>query len=83
MKEYKTFLQQFIGLMFRNKDHHQHVFRFNKIDKHPIHTFFVFHTIKVIWFDYSGNIIDEKIVKPFTFNVNHKGFSKSMIEEFV
>ena len=66
-----------IGLMFKSKNTNSLLFEFNKKTSMKIHSFFVFFDFLVLWIDDKNNVIDFKIVKPFTLSVkSKKPFSK-------
>ena len=80
---YSNFWQRTLGLMlklFISKDE-AFLFKFDKVGKYPIHTFFVCYPLDVIW-------LDEKLtvccvspnVKPFTPYKNHDGNAKYILE---
>jgi uncharacterized membrane protein (UPF0127 family) len=79
--KFTTWFQQFRGLMFRKKSDAAHLFIFSYEKKIPIHMFFVFYPIDVLWISTSGQIVDlKKNVKPFTPMVYHRGKAQYMVE---
>lgn len=57
------------GLMFRNKETRNLLFDFNTDGKRAIHSYFVFFNFLAIWFDERNNLVEFKIVKPFTLSI--------------
>lgn len=74
----KSYLSQIIGLMFSKKKNLLLIF--NKEEKHPIHTLFVFFPVQIIWFDKNKKLIDFKKAYPFQPFISHKGKSKYILE---
>lgn len=64
-KIYKTILGQSLGLMFSRKK--TVVFELSYEQKVPLHTFFVFFPITVLFFDYRKRIVEQTVMKPFSF----------------
>ena len=70
LKEFKG-LARFVGLMFKKVDPDVlYVFRFKKLGKYPVHTWFMKETIDVAWFDNNG-VIEAKTLKPWSY-ASHK-----------
>jgi len=70
-----------IGLMFKKKEKVQAlIFEFKKPTKMKIHSFFVFFPFIAIWLDKKGDVIDFKIIKPFSFSVSTKRSFSKLIE---
>lgn len=63
--KYKTILEQTKGLMFTPKK--TAVFEFNNEQKTPLHTFFVFYPITVLFLNAEKKIVEQTTMKPFTF----------------
>lgn len=57
-------LEMFLGLMFRTKNTRNLVFE--KRGRWGIHSFFVFFDFLALWLDKNNEVIEYKIVKPFT-----------------
>ena len=69
-------LGKFIGLMFSEKEKSP-ILLFEMQRQSSLHSFFVFFPFIALWLDDKNNIIEWKIVKPFTFRVFcRKKFSK-------
>lgn len=65
-----NWFERIIGLMFsRRRNAKILLFNFNKPTRKAIHSFFVFFPFVAVWLNKEGNIIDIKVVKPFTFYV--------------
>lgn len=61
-----NFFTKFRGLMFSKKKNLFFILNYETRFGSIIHTFFVFFPIKVYWLDKEKNIVDYKIVRPFT-----------------
>lgn len=69
------------GLMFRKKEDAAYLFIFPNERKIPLHMFFVFFPIDILWVNTEGQIIDlKKRVLPFTPSVFHRGKAKYVVE---
>jgi len=69
--------EKYIGLMFRTRKTTPLLFEFKEDVNLPINSYFVFFPFRIIWLDKDDNVIEEKIVKPFTFSVRpYKSFRK-------
>jgi uncharacterized membrane protein (UPF0127 family) len=56
-----------IGLMFSRREKAEILlFEFKKPVKMRIHSFFVFYNFIALWLDDKNNVVDLKIVKPFS-----------------
>ncbi|MEN7982083.1 MAG: hypothetical protein ABFQ65_01405 [Nanoarchaeota archaeon] len=64
-----SFFGKFIGLMFRTKNTSNLLFDFRKNFILAIHSYFVFFDFLAIWVDENNNVLDFKMVKPFSINV--------------
>ncbi len=70
-------IRKYFGLMFRTKKTEPLVFYFTDPISIPIHSLFVFFNFRVMWFDKNENLIEQRIIKPFQFNIKpSKPFSK-------
>jgi len=70
-----------IGLMFSRREKAKIlIFEFNKKRKIIIHSCFVFFPFAALWINEKNEIIDLKIVKPFTSCVSPSEKSLSLIE---
>ena len=70
-------LRRYLGFMFRTRRTQPLVFYFSKPTTIPIHSLFVFFSFVAVWFDEENNIIDKRIIKPFSINIKSpKPFSK-------
>jgi uncharacterized membrane protein (UPF0127 family) len=67
------FLEKGIGLMFSRREKAKALlFDFNRPNRLKIHSLFVFFPFLAIWLDNKNRIVDEKVVKSFTFSVSCK-----------
>lgn len=65
--------KKFWGLMFSNSENAEILlFSFKRKQKIKIHSFFVFFPFVALWLDNKNNVVDIKIVKPFTLSVPEK-----------
>jgi uncharacterized membrane protein (UPF0127 family) len=70
-----------IGLMFSRREKAKIlIFEFNKKRKIIIHSFFVFFPFAALWINEKNEVVDLKIVKPFTSCVSPSEKSFSLIE---
>ncbi len=65
------------GLMFRRKNNAP-ILLFENVG--ALHSFFVFFPFIALWLDKNNNVVDLKIVKPFTLIVKSEKKSKKIIE---
>ncbi len=70
------------GLMFtkREKARALLLFDFKKPLSMKIHSYFVFSPFLAVWLDDRGNVLEKKIVKPFTLAVSPKKPFNKLIE---
>lgn len=69
--------EKYIGLMFKTRKTIPLLFEFKEDVNLSIHSYFVFFPFRIIWLDKDDNVIEEKIVKPFTLSVRpSKSFRK-------
>lgn len=65
------------GLMFRTRNTANLLFDFRKKTRVKIHSFFVFFKFLAVWLDKKNNVIEWKIIKPFSVGYSpKKPFSK-------
>jgi len=69
-----------LGLMFRTRKTRPLLFEFSRDTRIAIHSFFVFFPFKAIWMDEKGKIIEQRIVRPFTFSVRPKKPFRKLLE---
>jgi len=70
-----------IGLMFSRRENAEIlIFRFKKKTRIAIHSFFVFFPFVALWLNEENEVVDLKIVKPFTSCVLPTEKSFSLIE---
>ncbi len=65
------------GLMFRRRKTSP-ILLFNL--RSDLHSFFVFFSFLVLWLDEKNNVVEWKIVKPFSFMINSKTKYSKIIE---
>lgn len=75
-----SFIRKFSGLMFKTKDTSNLLFEFNKKSDIGIHSFFVFFKFLVLWLDNENNVLEYKIIKPFTLSALPKNQFNRLIE---
>lgn len=68
----------FGGLMFKSKDSENLLFDYPGI--WGIHSLFVFFPFLALWLDDKNNVIEHKLVKPFSFYVKPKRKFAKLIE---
>jgi len=74
-------LKKFIGLIFsRHEKAKILLFSFKKKQKIIIHSLCVFYPFVAIWLDEKNNVVDLKVVKPFSFYVSHKNMADKLVE---
>jgi uncharacterized membrane protein (UPF0127 family) len=65
--------KKFLGLMFSRRENAEILlFSFRRKQKIKIHSFFVFFRFVALWLDEKNNVVDIKIVKPFTLSILQK-----------
>jgi len=80
IKKVNTF-GKFLGLMFRSaKKSKNLLFEFEKNTSTSFHSCFVFFPFLILWLDSNNEVIEYKIVKPFTFKVSCSKKFKKCIE---
>ena len=67
----------FRGLMFRSLAKAP-ALRFNI--QGSLHSFFVFFNFVVLWLDDENNVVDSRVVRPFTFYINSKKKFSRIVE---
>lgn len=73
-----TAIQQAKGLMFRGRNCPNLLF--DRGGRWAIHSFFVFFDFLAVWLDEKNNVLEYKLVKPFTFHVIPKHKFAKLIE---
>lgn len=68
------------GLMFRGRNSKNLLFSFRKKTRIGIHSFFVFFPFLALWIDDDNNVIEFRIVKPFTSRIAPKKPFAKLIE---
>ena len=68
------------GLMFKSKTSENLLFEFNKKTIVGIHSIFVFFDFLALWLNEKNEIIEWKIVKPFSFKISPKKSFSKLIE---
>lgn len=73
--------KKFVGLMFSTREKAKILFfSFKRRQKIKIHSFFVFFPFIALWLDKKNNVVDVKIVKPFSFIISSKKQAYNLIE---
>jgi uncharacterized membrane protein (UPF0127 family) len=75
-----SFFGKFIGLMFRRKNYSNLLFEFRKSSIVAIHSFFVFFDFLAVWLDDKNNVLEFKLVKPFSLNICPKLHFTKLLE---
>ena len=76
-----NFLQEGIGLMFSRREKAEDlIFRFRNEQKIAIHSFFVFFPFVALWLNKKNEVVDLKIVEPFTSYVSSSEKSVALVE---
>lgn len=74
-------LNRFLGLMFKDRDDaNPLLFEFKKPVSFAIHSFFVFFPFIAVWMDEGNNVVEFKIVEPFSLSVKAKRQYKKLLE---
>ncbi len=60
------FIEKITGLIFRTRNTHNLLFNFGRDARPAIHSFFVFFPFLAVWLDKNNEVIDARIVQPFT-----------------
>ncbi len=66
-----SFISRIFGLMFKSRKTENLIFEFSKDVNIKITSLFVFFDFLIVWLDEKNKVLDYKIVRPFTFSVNH------------
>lgn len=69
-----------LGLMFKGKNTKNLLFEFKRDTRTSIHSLFVFFRFLAIWLDKDNNVVDFRIVKPFSIDVNSKSNFRRLLE---
>jgi uncharacterized membrane protein (UPF0127 family) len=76
-----NFLKKFTGLMFSNRQNSRALlFSFRRKQKIMIHSFYVFYSFIALWLDEKNNIVDLKIVKPFSLCISPQKSTFRLVE---
>jgi uncharacterized membrane protein (UPF0127 family) len=68
------------GLMLKNKETENLLFKFNTETRMRIHSFFVFFPFLAIWTDKKNKVLEFKVVTPFSPSVRPKNKFLNLIE---
>jgi uncharacterized membrane protein (UPF0127 family) len=71
---------KFIGLMFKKSNTKNLLFSFKKDLKMAIHSYFVFFDFLAIWVDGKNNVLEFKIIRPFTSIIKPRKEFRKLIE---
>ena len=69
-----------IGLMFRSKNTNNLLFDFDRDVTMSITSFFVFFDFLALWLDADNNIVDKKIISPFTLSIRPNTKFRKLVE---
>ena len=69
-----NWIEKVVGLMFSRREEAGALLLFdsNKPINYGIHSLFVFFPFVAVWLDDKNNVVDLRIVKPFTFSIHSK-----------
>ena len=73
-------IERVFGLMFRTRKTKPLLFEFEKDVMLGIHSFFIFFPFTAVWLDKNNKIIEQRVIKPFTFTVKPKKPFRKLIE---
>ena len=74
-------LERIRGLMFRKNNAEMILlFNFKKQSREKIHSYFVFFNFLAVWTDNKNNVIEKRIVKPFTLSIKPKKSFYKLVE---
>ena len=68
------------GLMFKPRETENLLFDFGKLGRWNIHSFFVFFPFLAIWTDENNNVLETRVIEPFTFSIKPKKPFNKLIE---
>ncbi len=76
-----NFVNKGVGLMFSRREKAK-ILLFDKLKKIelPIHSYFIFYSFLAIWLNEQNNVVDLKIVKPFSSYVAPKKRAYKLLE---
>lgn len=82
INKYRTvsYFGKYMGLMFKTRETINLVFSFNNDVKMSIHSYFVFFKFLAVWIDEKNNVLEYKIVSPFTTLITPKKSFRKLIE---
>lgn len=69
-----------IGLMFKSRNTKALLFGSKKPFQKAIHSYFVFFPFVAVWLDEKNNVVEIKIVRPFTFMCKPKKTFTKLVE---
>jgi uncharacterized membrane protein (UPF0127 family) len=69
-----------IGLIFKSKNTENLLFEFKNKTCMRIHSYFVFFSFLAIWIGQNNEVLDWKMVKPFTLSVKSKKYFSKLVE---
>ncbi|MEK6888785.1 MAG: hypothetical protein AABW80_01620 [Nanoarchaeota archaeon] len=69
-----------LGLMFRTRKTENLLFEFPRYGFWPMHSIFVFFNFLMVWLDSKNNIVDVRMVRPFTSVIVPKKSFKKIVE---
>ena len=72
--------RKFIGLMFKSRETESLLFDFDEENRYSIHSLFVFFPFLAIWMDKNNEVIEYRIVSPFSINIYPKNKFRKIVE---
>ena len=75
-----SWLGKYSGLMFRSSKTSILIFSFKRDVNMAIHSYFVFFKFLAVWVDEKGNVLETKIILPFTTVIRPKRPFRKLIE---
>ena len=74
------FLGKVFGLMLRTRKTKNILFVFSQKTKISIHSWFVFFSFLAVWMDENNNVIEYRVVRPFSTTIRPKKLFKKLLE---
>ena len=74
------FFGRYIGLMFKSKNTKNLLFEFKNNTRNRIHSFFVFFPFIILWLNEKNQVLEWKIVSPFSLAIKPRNEFRRFIE---
>src|SRR3989344_6592201 len=74
------FLRKISGLMFRTRETENLLFSFSKKTRISIHSWLVFFPFLAVWMDENNNVLEYRVVRPFSTKIRPKKPFKKLLE---